>query len=227
MERPYRPLISESRFRKFLRVTGYIIFYPLLFSVLRPLYRFRISGRRHLGIPGPGISVMNHCIDFEWFFIWHAARPRYVRFIAEEANLKRADAGWFNRIMGVIGVPEDKPMALAPAVKAAVERGELIHIFPEGVISRKSRYPSKFIIGAAWFACLHNIPLIPISEVLMKSPIHRLMPFWPPKVKLVVGSPLLPEDYRRPGERMKQQADRLNRAAERLIRDTIYREGNE
>ena len=221
MERPYRPLIGESRFRRGLRITGYLFFYPLLFLTVIPYYSLRVSGRKRLGIRGPGITVMNHCVDMEWFFIWHAARPRYIRFVAEEANMKRVDAGWFNWIMGVIGVPDDRPMAIASSVKTGLERGELVHFFPEGVIKRGNQKPSGFIIGAAWFACLYNVPLIPISEVLLKRPIHRVFPWWPPRVELVVGETLKPEDFIRPGEKMRKGAARMNQAAENLIRKTI------
>ena len=224
MERPYRPLISESVFRRWLRITGYLFFYPILWISVIPFYRLRISGRKHLNIKGGAISVMNHCIDLEWFFIWHAARPRYIRFIAEEANMKRFDAGWFNWIMGVIGVPHDNPMKIAASVKASLDRGEIVHLFPEGVIRRMSQNPSGFIIGAAWFACLHNAPLIPITEVLEKKPIHRLLPWWPPGVKLIVGKALHPEDFSKPGEKMRLRAARMIQAAESIIRETILRE---
>lgn len=226
MERPYRPLIKESPFRRGLRIAGYFFFYPLLFVTVIPYYSLRVTGRKRFGIRGPGITVMNHCIDLEWFFIWHAARPRYIRFVAEEANMKRVDAGWFNWIMGVIGVPDDIPMAVASSVKAGLERGELVHFFPEGVIKRGNQNPSGFIMGAAWFACLYNVPLIPISEILLRRPIHRFLPGWPPSVKLIVGKPLHPGDFQRPGEKMRQRAALLNKEAERIIRETIIREGN-
>jgi len=226
MERPYRPLISESPFRRILRIAGYGLFYPVLFLTVVPLYGLRIIGRKKLDIKGPGISVMNHCIDLEWFFLWHAARPRYIRFVAEEANMKRIDAGWFNWIMGVLGVPDDRPMAVASSVKAGLERGELIHFFPEGIIRRKNQNPSGFIIGAAWFACLHNVPLIPVSEILLKRRIHRLLPWWPPGVKLIVGNPLYPESFSRPGEKMREQARKMTLEAEQIIRNCILREGN-
>jgi len=226
MERPYRPLIVESLFRRGLRIAGYYFFYPILWLGLIPLYRLHIIGRKQLGIKEPAISVMNHCVDMEWFFIWHAARPRYIRFVAEEANIRRADAGWFNRLMGVIGVPEGKPMAIAPSVRESLKRGELVHFFPEGVIKRKNQKPSGFIIGAAWFACLHNVPLIPISEVLLKRPIHRFMPWWPPGIKLIVGKALHPDDFRKTGEKMRLRAARMNQTAEAIIRETIQREGN-
>ncbi len=226
MERPYRPLISESNFRRSLRVAGYFFFYPFLWLSAVPFYHLRITGHRKLGIKGPFISVMNHCIDLEWFFIWHAARPRYIRFIAEEANMRRLDAGWFNWLMGVIGVPEDKPMMMAASVRESLKRGEMVHFFPEGVIKRKSQNPSGFIIGAAWFACLHDVPLIPITEILLARPIHRILPWWPPGVKLIVGEALYPGDFRRNGEKMRRRAARINLAAETIIRETILREGN-
>ena len=226
MERSYRPLIRESLFRRRLRIAGYYCFYPFLWIATIPIYSLRIKGRRILKFDGPAISVMNHCIDLEWFFIWHTARPHYIRFIAEEANLRRPDAGWFNWIMGVMGVPEDHPMAIAATVRRCLNDGELIHFFPEGVLKPRNQRPEGFMIGAAWFACLHNVPLIPLTEILLKRPIHRFLPWWPPGIKLVVGDPMHPRDFHNSGERLRHRAARMTEQAEKTIRDTIIREGN-
>ncbi len=219
MERPYGPLIVESRQRKLLRTITRIIVYPLLFVVFIPLFRLKVDGRKRL--KGPAISVMNHCIYVEWFFLWHAVRPGYIRFTAEQANMQRRDLGWFNFLLGVLGIPDDNTMALAPAVTSALGRKELIHFFPEGVLHTKNQDPGKFMIGAAWFACRHDVPLIPVAELLTRRKIQRFLPWWPPAVRLVVGNALYPAEYRQKGDRLRDTAQRLTEEAERFVHNTI------
>lgn len=226
MERSYRPLIRESAFRRRLRIVGSYLFNPFLWMTFIPLYRLRVSGQGRLKTPGAAVSIMNHCIYIEWFFVWHAAWPRLVRFTAEQANILRPDAGWFNWIMGVMGIPEDHPMAIAATVRRCLNDGELVHFFPEGFLKPRNQKPGGFMIGAAWFACLHEVPLIPVTEVLLQRPIHRFLPWWPPGIKIVVEEPMHPRDFHKPGERLRHRAARMTKQAEKTIRETIIREGN-
>lgn len=164
---------------------------------------------------------MNHCLYVEWFFLWHAVRPRYLRFTAEQANIQRRDLGWFNWLLGVIGIPKDSPMAVAPAISHALKRKELVHFFPEGILKERNQNPKDFMIGAAWFACRHNVPLIPVAEILTTRKINSLIPWWPPKVNLVVGEGLHPCEFRNKGEKLQETARRITDASELFIRETI------
>jgi 1-acyl-sn-glycerol-3-phosphate acyltransferase len=226
MERSYRSLWAESAPRRRLRFFAYRFAYPFLRLTFNSIYGLKVIGPKRMSTPGPAIVVMNHCIHVEWFFVWHAAWPRFVRFTAEEANIRRPIGGLFNRMVGVIGIPDDNPMSMAPSVQRSINSDELLLFFPEGYLKLYNQNPSDFMIGAAWFACLHNTPLIPVSEVLLRRPIHRILPWWPPRIKLVVGDPIHPSEFRRDNERMRHLAVRITDYLELTIRDTIASEGN-
>ena len=144
MERPYRSLTQESAFRRFTKMAAYRAFHPFLWLAFYLPYGVKIKNRRGLTKKGPAVSIMNHCIYVEWFFVWHAARFRYVRFTAEQANMTRIDVGWFNRLMGVIGIPDESPMSIAPFVAQCLKNGELVHFFPEGVLKPRCQNPGDF-----------------------------------------------------------------------------------
>lgn len=226
MERPYNPLKYTSDPENRIRYLASRIGYPFLRFVFNTLYGLKIEGRDRLRNPGPVIVVMNHCLHIEWFFIWHAAWPRLTRFTAEEANIRRPVGGLFNRLVGVIGIPDKNPMAMAPEVRRSIDKGELILFFPEGVLKLHNQKPSDFMIGAAWFACHHNVPVLPVSEILIRRPVNRLIPRWPLKVKIVVGAPLHADQFRQAGESLRHSAARMTREAEKIICETIDRESD-
>jgi 1,2-diacylglycerol 3-alpha-glucosyltransferase len=207
-------------------MAAYRLFHPFLWLAFVPLYGMKAENRRRLAEAGPAISVMNHCIYVEWFFVWHAARWRFVRFTAEQANMTRKDVGWFNWTLGVIGIPEASPMAIAPAVGHFLEKGELIHFFPEGVLKERNTEPGDFMIGAAWFACRHGVPLIPIAESLEERRIQKLLPWWPPKVRLTVLEPMDPADFTAPGKKLRRAAEEMTVAVEKAIRETVAAAGS-
>ncbi|MDF1568410.1 MAG: lysophospholipid acyltransferase family protein [Spirochaetaceae bacterium] len=227
MEGPYRPLTEETKLHRLLISAAYRLAYPLLWLVIVPFYRLKVTGRRQIRNIGGAVTVMNHCLYMEWLFVCRAAWPRQPRFSMEEANIRRKDVGWANRLMGGFGIPDDHPMAVAPKIRVLLEKGELVHFFPEGYLKFRSQTPSEFLPGAAWFACMNNVPIIPIAEVLLSRGIHRAAPWWPPRVRLVIGSPLYPADYQTAGTRLRDRAARMTEDCERFIRETIAREGGD
>ena len=170
------------------------------------------------------ITAMNHCMYVEWVFMCKAAWPRVVRFSMEEANIKRKDLGWANRLLGGFGIPKDNPMAVAPLIRDLIHEGEIVHFFPEGYLKWRNQRPGSFQLGAAWFAALHNIPLVPVTEVLLKRPLHKLLPWWPPKIKLIIDPPIHPARY--PQKRLKDRAEAMTRDMEELMNRNIRAHGS-
>ena len=226
MERPYRPLIAESKGKRTLRLLAYYFTLPFLWMALAPVYGLRIKGRKYLRRCKAAVTAMNHCQYLEWFFMCHAAWPRAVRFSMEEANIRRKDIGWANRLMGGFGIPEDNPMAMAPMIGKLLNNGELVHFFPEGVLKYRNPVPDGLSVGAAWFACRYDVPLVPVTEVLIERPIRKFVPWWPPKVLIVIGKALNPGDFGGRERRIKDKARDMTSELLNIMQKTIARYGN-
>jgi 1-acyl-sn-glycerol-3-phosphate acyltransferase len=146
MEPVYRPVIGAAL---------------TLFKVLG--WQVRVTGSEHVPTVGPGVIATNHIGYFDFVFVGYGVRPRgrLVRFLAKQEVFEHPVAGPMMRSMKHI--PVDRfgraQQALFDSV-AALRRGELLGMVPEGTISR-SFVPARGKPGAARMAMEAGAPLIP------------------------------------------------------------------
>ena len=123
----------------------------------------RASGTEHIPFEGPAVIATNHVGYLDFVFVGAAARERkrLVRFLAKAEVFKHKIAGPLMR--GMKHIPVDRfgraSQAIDDAV-AALNRGEVIGMFPESTISR-SFVPAAGKTGAARMAMQAGAPLIP------------------------------------------------------------------
>ena len=133
---------------------------------------FRLTYRHIERIPqtGPVILVTNHVSHVDPFlvakFVLDAART--PRFLAKESIFGVPAVGWAMRAMGHIPVKRgtvDARQSLAAAV-AALERGEVIVLHPEGTVTRDpDGWPMMGKTGAARLASLvPDVPVVPVAQ---------------------------------------------------------------
>lgn len=169
------------------------------FHLLR--LRVQVQGGEHLPAEGGAVLAVTHFgyVDFaclgaaSW---WQHRRP--VRFLATSAAFRHRLAGPLMRGMGHVPVEAAKGRdAYQPAIEA-LERGELLGVFPEGRVSRDWQL-GPFKTGAVRLAARAQVPLIPV--VVWGA--HRVLtggrrPRWRDAVgvpvTVLIGAPLvLPE----------------------------------
>jgi 1-acyl-sn-glycerol-3-phosphate acyltransferase len=147
------------------RFVWLVLYYPV--SAL-----FRVTYRHPERIPqqGPVIVVTNHVSHIDPFliakFILDAART--PRFLAKESIFDVPAVGWAMRKMGHIPVKRgtaDARQSLAAAV-AALERGWVIVLHPEGTVTRDpDGWPMIGKTGAARLATLVlDVPVVPVAQ---------------------------------------------------------------
>ena len=115
---------------------------PLVWLLARLLYRFRVHGREKIPAGGGCLMVCNHVSYVDWLVLW-AAAPRTPTFVLW-ATLYRhpllAFALWWVRKRTVrIEDRPGRPRAVAESLRkiaAALDRGELVLMFPEGRLTR-------------------------------------------------------------------------------------------
>ncbi len=128
-------------------------------------WRVRTFGSHHIPTEGAAVLASNHIGYLDFVFIGFAAREsgRLVRFMAKKEVFRHPIAGPLMR--GMKHVPVDRFADARQAIDvsvAALQRGELIGMFPEGTISR-SFVPRTGKTGAARMAMEAGVSLIPCA----------------------------------------------------------------
>ena len=211
------------------RIASFIMYnflaVPAMFLIGKIAYGIRVKGRGNLrGYPS-GLVAANHCQFVEPGFSGMILWPRKVLFSAEENNVTRRDVGWLTRLLRAFGIPDDAPMSIAGFVKKGLENGWLVHFYPEGVLSWRSQDPGPFLEGVFFFSFLNDVPVFPLTEVLRDRPLRRIFPWWPPKTIFVIGKPVFPADFRKPGVSRRDMVHGMSEHVHRIMEETISEEG--
>jgi 1-acyl-sn-glycerol-3-phosphate acyltransferase len=164
------------------RFVWLVLYYPV--SAL-----FRLSYRNIERLPqqGPVIVVTNHVSHVDPFlaakFVLDAGRV--PRFLAKESIFGVPVVGWAMRSMGHIPVKRgtvDARQSLSAAV-AALERGGVIVLHPEGTVTRDpDGWPMVGKTGAARLATLApDVPVVPLAQWGVQAQVD----LYKKKVKLI------------------------------------------
>jgi 1-acyl-sn-glycerol-3-phosphate acyltransferase len=149
---------------------GWRLAWLVLYAPVSGLVKMRYRNIERIPRQGPMIIIVNHVSHIDPFliakFVLDAART--PRFLAKESIFDIPVVGWGMRRMGHIPVKRgtvDARQSLAAAV-AALERGEVIVLHPEGTVTRDpDGWPMAGKTGAARLATLvPDVPVIPVAQ---------------------------------------------------------------
>lgn len=141
--------------------------------VVRPplvaLTRRDWSGTEHIPATGAAILVANHISHSDPLVMAHYVYDagRWPRFLAKSTLFRNPILGRLLRATGQIPVYRgtiDAAKALS-AAEAALARGEVIIIYPEGTVSKQpEHWPMRGKNGVARLALNTGAPVIPIAQ---------------------------------------------------------------
>jgi 1-acyl-sn-glycerol-3-phosphate acyltransferase len=177
------------------RFAWLVLYYPVS-ALVRLTYRHV----ERLPLTGPVIIVVNHVSHIDPFLVakFVLDAGRVPRFLAKESIFDIPVVGWGMRIMGHIPVQRgtvDARQSLAAAV-AALDRGGVIVLHPEGTVTRDpDGWPMVGKTGAARLATLvPDVPVIPVAQWGVQEQFdlyHRkVRPFPRARHVISVGEPI-------------------------------------
>lgn len=157
-----------------------------------PFFRPRVEGREFVLDGRPFIVACNHVTLLDWAALALFV-PRPIRFLMTRTYYDRPALRWFCRLGGAIPVTPGRigPSALR-AAHAALARGEVVGIFPEGRLMTDGERPMAER-GVATLAARAGVPVVPatIRGAHAAFPATALLPR-PRSVTVVFGPSLVP-----------------------------------
>ena len=99
------------------------------------LYRVRTSGTEHFPRTGGVLLIFNH-ITYADVVVLQLACPRPIRFVGHKGLRRNPFFNWCFELGGCIAMSADAPAEGMAAAVAALQRGEVVCLSPEGHISR-------------------------------------------------------------------------------------------
>lgn len=148
-------------------------------------YKVRVRGWENIP-QGGGLILCNH-LSYVDAMVLQIASPRVLRFVAFAGFARSPFMRYVFRALGVIPVAPNKPLKGIRVAVEAMQRGELVCVFPEGSISRTGQL-MQLKRGFETMARQARVPVVPAvldglwgsvfsfagNRYLWKSP--RLMP---------------------------------------------------
>jgi 1-acyl-sn-glycerol-3-phosphate acyltransferase len=133
---------------------------------VRISYRFRIHGREHLPRNGAAVLVCNHVSFIDGLLVGVATR-RKVRFVMDHRIFRYRALHWFFRTVGAIPIaPRTEDHAVREQaferIAAALRAGELLCIFPEGMVTHTGLM-NEFRPGVERILAATPVPVIPMA----------------------------------------------------------------
>jgi acyl-[acyl-carrier-protein]-phospholipid O-acyltransferase/long-chain-fatty-acid--[acyl-carrier-protein] ligase len=167
--------------------------------VARLLYRVRVIGASHVPVDGGAVLISNH-LSYVDVIVLQLACPRPLRFMAYRGPGTHAVLRWVFDRAGVIEIAPGLPLVALRSAARALERGEIVCVFPEGEISRTGQL-MRIRRGFEFLARRAGVPVLPAAvdglwgsvfsfagnKYLWKSP--RLLPT---PVCVAFGEPIAP-----------------------------------
>ena len=168
------------------------LYYRFLRAIVRVVFKlftdWEIVGLENVPPDGPFISVSNHT---HWLDppLLLGSMPRRIWPLVADKWRRRPVIGQLMASAGAIFVlrGEVDRRALRQAM-AVLEQGRVLGIAPEGTRSKTGAL-QRGRGGAAYIACLMDVPLLPVGIIGVEKALGELRRLRRPRVKVVIGRP--------------------------------------
>lgn len=169
------------------------VIYPVFLTLTRVALGFRARGRRNLRAARNGaVTVSNHVHMFDAPMLNFAMFPRQPVMTSMKGNFETPGIRFLVRILGATPIPET-PKALGAfmrAMGAELDRGRLVHFYPEAALWPGHTELRPFKNGAFHLAVTSGKPVLPL--IVKPRPATGIWRLYKKKpcITIVIGRPV-------------------------------------
>jgi len=172
------------------KAVRYLLGYLVLFlgSVFA---KTKLRGSENIPKNGSFIVVCNHFNRLDPPFVIFAIKKPINFLMASDQPKVEAQIMWAPWLYGFI--PTNRQNSAPKTIKnslAAIKRGEIVGIFPEGAATEQSIRPAKN--GAAYLAMRTGVQILPMSIIGMDNIWENWFKGVRPKIQITIGKPFHP-----------------------------------
>lgn len=191
---------------------GEFVLYRLLATPIAALYMYvgrglRVKGRRNLkGLKGGYFLYGNHTqMGGDAFTPTMISFPKRTNILVHPDIVSIPVARTLVRFMGAIPVPTDRAAArnMLHAMKAALEAGEVVTVYPEAHIWPWYNGIRHFSEASFAYPFLFHVPAVGFTVTHRR---RRILRFLPPAATVTISKPFFPQSFENKTE----------------MRDTVY-----
>ena len=179
------PFLFISKFFRMLAI-------PLLFIIDRAFWGLKIKGVRNLKLlkRRGAITVANHVHTMDATFVSLGTFPRNMNFSSIKGNFEIPVVRWIVRILGGFPIPETTAglMRFTKDIGRALQKGRLIHFYPEAALWPYHKKLRPFKNGAFRYAVQFDVPVLPSVIVFKERKLRK------PAARLIILEPIEPPD---------------------------------
>ena len=165
---------------------------PLLFIIDRAFWGLKIKGVRNLKLlkRRGAITVANHVHSMDATFVSLGTFPRNMNFSSIKGNFEIPLVRWIVRILGGFPIPETTAglMRFTKDIGRALQKGRLIHFYPEAALWPYHKKLRPFKNGAFRYAVQFDVPVLPSVIVFKERKLRK------PAARLIILEPIEPPD---------------------------------
>ncbi|MBX3419372.1 MAG: 1-acyl-sn-glycerol-3-phosphate acyltransferase [Pirellulaceae bacterium] len=184
---------KRSLFKRF----GYQAMRVSLWLLFKVIYRYEIYGRENFPKEGGAIICSNHQSHLDPMLVGSTSTRR-MNFLAKKELFRVPFLGRLIRFLDAIPIDREGVSSLGGIKESMIRlrRGELVLMFPEGTRTTDGEL-RPILPGFCAMARRTRAPLIPVGEdgAFRAWPKGQKFPSIGPKVRIVIGQPISPEEY--------------------------------
>jgi acyl-[acyl-carrier-protein]-phospholipid O-acyltransferase/long-chain-fatty-acid--[acyl-carrier-protein] ligase len=129
-------------------------------SLVKSIYRIKVSGLENIPVNGGALLLPNHVTFADAFFL-SVISDRPVRFVMDESFMVSPAVRLSAKLFGTVTIRRSHPLEAIRTTVEALNNGQLVVLFPEGQLTRTGSL-CKLERGFELIAKSAKVPILPV-----------------------------------------------------------------